>query len=154
MLCPAHAAWACSGLGIEFLPLKRPSRGQSKCDKRQRGCMEEVEAFGEGSVEEPRERSWEVRLRQAEPWAPCPASRNAPWCHWSVGRSLWVHENRGAECREGEAQRLGGRMGRVWRQVNWGTGYKSHYSFPPASLTASAKNPHLLSLQSSWAPKR
>lgn len=37
VLCPDHTAWACSGLGVEFLPLKLPCGGRSECEKKAEG---------------------------------------------------------------------------------------------------------------------
>lgn len=42
VLCPDHTAWACSGLGVEFLPLKLPGGCRSECEKKAEGGMEEV----------------------------------------------------------------------------------------------------------------
>lgn len=96
VLCPDHTTWACSGLGVEFLPLKLPGGVSLNVQRRQRGCMEEVTQTKGGSIW----RRLSGEAKRVEPGGEVPVSccgfsasffhRMAPWCHWSVGRSLWV----------------------------------------------------------------
>lgn len=104
LLCPDHTAWPCSGLGIEFLPLKLPGRVSLSVTRRPRRRVEEVtqskgggswrrlsgeakrtELGGEaesGSTPGSVSCCWEVRLSPAAPWAlfPFPAAELSCCC--------------------------------------------------------------------------